>query len=79
MKHLRVVLQLLLKHTLFANIKKCIFGQSLINYLANIISAKGVSTDPQKTKEMFDWPTPRNVKELQSFFGLTGYYKRLVR
>jgi hypothetical protein len=33
----------------------------------------------EKIRAILDWPTPRNVIELRSFFGLCNYYRKFVR
>ncbi|XP_074282884.1 putative mitochondrial protein AtMg00860 [Silene latifolia] len=78
-EHLRVPLQILRKHNLFAKRSKCIFGVNEVDYLGHIISGEGVSTFPSKVKAMLEWPVPKNVKELRGFLGLAGYYRKFIK
>jgi hypothetical protein len=78
-EHLRVVLQILRDHQLKAKLSKCTFGQQSVEYLGHIISGQGVSTDPSKIKDIVEWKTPKTLKRLRGFLGLTGYYRRLTK
>ena len=44
-----------------------------------MISVKGVSVDPQKIEKIVNWKPPKNVTEIQSFLGLAGYYRKVVK
>jgi hypothetical protein len=48
-------------------------------YLGHIISVQGVHVHQEKIMAILDWPMPKNVTELKSFFGLSSYYKRFVK
>ncbi|XP_074327514.1 putative mitochondrial protein AtMg00860 [Apium graveolens] len=77
-EHLNLALKKLAEHSLYANKKKCEFGQHTIAYLGHIISGEGVQADQEKVKSMLEWPQPKNLKELRGFLGLTGYYRKFV-
>lgn len=78
-KHLNMVFNVLSDNQLFANQKKCVFGQSRVHYLGHWVSAEGMQTNGSKVQVMVEWPTPRNVTQLRGFLGLTGYYRRFVK
>jgi hypothetical protein len=76
--HLRLVLQVLREHQLYAKLSKCSFYQEQIHYLGHIISEQGIAVDPEKIEAIRGWPTPRNVSEVRYFMGLVGYYKIFI-
>ena len=47
-KHLRIVLQTLREHKLYAKFSKCEFWLNQISFLGHIISEEGVKVDPAK-------------------------------
>ena len=55
--------------------KKCYFLKHSIRFLGHVVSARGIETDPEKTKVVLEGPKPANVTELCSFFGLASYYR----
>lgn len=77
--HLRQVLSLLAAGKWHVKLSKCNFAQRQISYMGHVISDKGVATDATKVEAVLNWPTPSNVKELRSFLGLAGYYRRFVK
>jgi hypothetical protein len=77
-KHLRMVLQVLRKHQLYAKLRKCSFYQRQIHYLGHIILEEGIVMDPEKVEAIREWSAPRNVAEVRSFMGLVGYYRRFI-
>jgi len=79
LQHLRIVLELLQQHQLYAKRGKCAFGCPEVEYLGHIISGQGVSANPWKNATMVTWPTPTSIKALKDFLGLTGYYRNFIK
>ena len=52
--HLRVVLQRLRDHRLYAKFSKCEFWLDSVKFLGHIISSEGISIDPSKVQEVMD-------------------------
>ncbi|WVZ95539.1 LOW QUALITY PROTEIN: hypothetical protein U9M48_041292 [Paspalum notatum var. saurae] len=77
--HLRAVFELLQHDQWKIKRSKCKFAQRQVAYLGHVVSSKGVATDPAKIEVVLSWPVPSNVKELRSFLGLAGYYRKFVR
>jgi hypothetical protein len=77
-EHLRLVLEKLRANQLYAKFSKCEFWLIEVAFLSHVISARGVSVDPAKVKDVLNWKPPTDIAEIHSFLGLVGYYRRFI-
>ena len=62
--NLRLVLQKLREHQLYAKFSKCEFWLKEVSFLGHIISNGGVAVDPKKVRDVLSWKPPQNVSEI---------------
>jgi hypothetical protein len=63
-EHLRLVLEKLRSNQMYAKFSKCEFWLTKVAFLGHIISARGVSVDPGKVKDVLNWIPPATVSEI---------------
>ena len=76
--HLRVVLQTLREHQLYAKFNKCEFWLIEVRFLGHVVLASRVSVDLEKVEAVTSWERPKSVFEIRSFLGLARYYRRFI-
>jgi hypothetical protein len=77
-QHLRMVLQVLREHQLYAKLSKCSFYQRKIHYLGHIISKEGIAVDPEKVEAIRRMVSTKKCGKVRSFMGMLGYYRRFI-
>jgi len=73
------VLRRLEENDLFVKPEKCKWKVREVEFLGVVIGLKGVEMQKEKVEEVLNWPTLRNVKEVQKFLGLANYYRRFIK
>lgn len=76
--HLTKVFKCLQEADLKVNYKKCNFASKKISLLGHIVSANGIEADPSKVQAVKEMKSPTDLKELQRFLGMTGYYRKFI-
>lgn len=76
---LDAVLKRLIEFNLTIKPSKCFFALREVPLLGHVVSYDGVSCDPEKLSAIKLLPPPRKIRELRSFLGNTGYYRKFVR
>jgi hypothetical protein len=76
--HLHLVLQKLRDHKLYAKLSKCEFWLKQVAFFGHIVSKGGISVDPSKFQDVLSWNASTSVKDIQSFHGLAGSYRRFI-
>ena len=60
------------------NRKKCIFGQSQVEFLGYKVDQNGVHPMEDRVTAIRETATPTSIKELQRFLGVINYYRRFI-
>ena len=75
---LRKVLERLRTAGLTAKPSKCHFAMKECTYLGHIVGNGQVRPEIGKLTAVEDFPVPKTKKEVRTFLGLTGYYRKFV-
>jgi hypothetical protein len=73
--HLKMVLQRLREHQLYAKLSKCEFWINEVLFLGYIINKDGLVVDPKKVADILNWKAPTDARVIKSFIGMVGYYR----
>lgn len=79
MVHLAQVFQTLTEAHLKVKIEKCCFVAYKVEFLRHQISANGIEPNVKNIEALAIVPTPKKVKDIQSFFGLWTYYRQYIK
>jgi len=77
-KHIETVLTLLQKHGLKVKFSKTQLFQHEVEFLGFLVSKNGLKVNPRKLEAAMNFPQPTNVKAVQAFLGLVGYFRTFI-
>lgn len=78
-ERLKSVFSIASDYGLEINFKKCKFLHKKIEFLGHIIQNGQLFPSPQKTAAVLNYPEPKNQKDVQSFLGLAGYFRKFIQ
>ena len=77
-QHVRMVLQKLREKDLSVKLSKCEFHKHSISFLGYVISDQDLEPDPKKVQLVKEWPTSKNVRDVQAFLEIMNYYQKFI-
>lgn len=78
LEDIRKVLQTLREANLKVQCDKSDFLRKEVGFLGHVVTTDGVKPNPNKIEAIQSWPLPKTPKELKSFLGTIGYYRRFI-
>jgi hypothetical protein len=73
--NLKMVLQRLREHQLYAKLSKCEVLINEVLFLGHIINKDGLVVDPKKVADILNLKAPIDARGIKSFIGMAGYYR----
>ena len=79
LQNLSLVLERCIKTNLVLNWEKCHFMVKQGIVLGHLISSRGIEVDKAKIDVIAKLPPPTTVKNVRSFLGHAGFYRRFIK
>ena len=76
---LEMIFLRLRKHGLKLKASKFKLFMTIVEYLGHLVGEKGIQVNPSKGNVIKEWKIPNSEKELRSFLGLAGYFRRFLK
>ena len=77
-KHVKQVLDILVKENFYLNMSKCEFGKTSLVCLGYIVGGGELRIDPSKVEVFVKWPKPNNVTDVRIFLGAAQYLRKFI-
>jgi hypothetical protein len=77
--NLRLVFEKLRKCRFKIQLDKSEFLRKEVEFLGHVITPDGIKPNPKKIEAIKKFPIPKTVKDIKSFLGLLGYYRRFIK
>ena len=78
-QYVKTILHVLQKAGMRLHLDKSVFHTKEVEYLGLILTTEGIRMDNTKMAAVQDWPTPKNLKEVQSFQGFANFYQQFIK
>ncbi|GFY17982.1 retrovirus-related Pol polyprotein from transposon 17.6 [Trichonephila clavipes] len=78
LEKLREVLEVASKYGLEMKFKKCQFLRRKVEFLGHVVENGTIRPSIAKTIAVKKFPVPTTIKQVQSFLGLTGYFRKFI-
>ena len=78
-KHIQIIVSALHKANMKISDEKSHFFKNQVEYLGHIITHNRITVDPKKVETLDKYPIPQTLKELRSFLGIAGYYRKFIQ
>jgi len=75
---LKKVFQKLRDANLKLQLDKCEFMKKETEFLCHIVTTTGIKPNPKKISAIINFPIPKTPKEIKSFLGLCGFYRKFI-
>ena len=76
---LKEVFRRLRKAHLYAKPSKCEFAMDEIQFLGHTFTKDGIKPSQDKLVDIKDWERPASAKQVRSFLGFVGFYRRYIK
>lgn len=78
LQHIRAVLERIKAAGLKLKLEKCDFFKTEIFYLGHLVGSEGIRPMKDKVIAIKNMAAPTTIKEVQSFLGSVGYYRKFI-